>query len=188
MTKGYSIPWVGNNDATAARSATEHLLDRGCRNILFITSYLSEYGRHNREAGYREALTARGIFVDRNYMLRRTGADPTPIETEMLVYDFLQKKLPVDGILASSEPAALGALYALKRAGLSVPQDVKIVSYDNTLYSLLTTPPLTSVERNTARMAQKACQVLMQMIDGQTPPQMEICIPTDLVIRESTAL
>ena len=43
-----------------------------------------------------------------------------------MVYDFVQKGLPLDGIIASSEPAALGTLYALKRAGLRVPQDVKI--------------------------------------------------------------
>ena len=51
------------------------------------------------------------------------------------------QSLPLDGIIASSEPAALGTLYALKRAGLRVPQDVKIVSFDSTLYSLLTDPP-----------------------------------------------
>lgn len=182
-----NIHWIGNDDAAASRAATEHLLDRGCRKILFITSYLSEYNRRDREAGYRQALENKGLFVDRNYILQRLGADPTPIESEVLVYDFLQKKLPLDGIIASSEPAALGALYALKRANLSAPKDVKIVSYDNTLYSLLTTPPLTSVERNSTKMAQKACEILLQLIDGETPPCRKNYIPTDLVIRGSTA-
>lgn len=187
LAHGQNIPWIGNDDTAASRTATEHLLQRGCRNILFITSYLSEYSRHDREEGYRQALESRGLFVDRNYILQRPGADPTYIESEVLVYDFLKKKLPIDGIIASSEPGALGALYALKRARLSVPEDVKIVSYDNTLYSLLTTPSLTSVERNSTKMAQKACEVLLQLINGETPPCRENYIPTDLVIRGSTA-
>lgn len=184
---GRHIPWIGNDDTAASHAATKYLLEKGCRKILFITSYLSEYNRRDREVGYRQALEEQGLFVDRNYILQRTGADPTPIESEVLVYDFLKKNLPLDGIISSSEPAALGALYALKRANLSVPQDVKIVSYDNTLYSLLTTPALTSVERNSTKMAQKACEVLLQMIAGETPAESEIYIPTDLVERESTA-
>lgn len=187
VTKGHVIPCVCNDDVAATRIATEHLLDRGCRKILFITSYLSEYTRRDRELGYRQALESRGLMVDENYLLKRPGNDPTPIETEMIVYDFLQKKLPVDGIFASNELAALGTLYALHRAGLKCPQDVKIVSYDNTLYSLMTNPPLTSVERNTAKIAQKACEVLMQLIAGDAPEQTEIHIATDLVQRASTA-
>ena len=86
-----------------------------------------------------------------------------------MVYDFVQKGLPLDGIIASSEPAALGTLYALKRAGLRVPQDVKIVSFDSTLYSLLTDPPLTSIERNPQSIAQKSCELILQMMRGEAP-------------------
>ena len=118
--------------------------------------------------------------------MRRPGIDPTPIETEVMVYDFVQKGLPLDGIIASSEPAALGTLYALKRAGLRVPQDVKIVSFDSTLYSLLTDPPLTSIERNPQSIAQKSCELILQMMRGESPAETEIYIPTNLVERAST--
>ena len=136
-----AVPWVGNDDRAAAFNATELLIRKGCRHILFISSHHSAYTRFDRDKGYRQALEAHGIPADENYSMRRPGIDPTPIETEVMVYDFVQKGLPLDGIIASSEPAALGTLYALKRAGLRVPQDVKIVSFDSTLYSLLTDPP-----------------------------------------------
>ena len=96
------------------------------------------------------------------------------------------QSLPLDGIIASSEPAALGTLYALKRAGLRVPQDVKIVSFDSTLYSLLTDPPLTSIERNPQSIAQKSCELILQMMRGEPPAETEIYIPTNLVERAST--
>lgn len=111
------VPWVGNDDRAAAFNATELLIRKGCRHILFISSHHSAYTRFDRDKGYRQALEAHGIPADENYSMRRPGIDPTPIETEVMVYDFVQKGLPLDGIIASSEPAALGTLYALKRAG-----------------------------------------------------------------------
>ena len=180
------VPWVGNDDRAAAFNATELLIRKGCRHILFISSHHSAYTRFDRDKGYRQALEAHGIPADENYSMRRPGIDPTPIETEVMVYDFVQKGLPLDGIIASSEPAALGTLYALKRAGLRVPQDVKIVSFDSTLYSLLTDPPLTSIERNPQSIAQKSCELILQMMRGEPPAETEIYIPTNLVERAST--
>lgn len=180
------VPWVGNDDRAAAFNATELLIRKGCRHILFISSHHSAYTRFDRDKGYRQALEAHGIPADENYSMRRPGIDPTPIETEVMVHDFVQKGLPLDGIIASSEPAALGTLYALKRAGLRVPQDVKIVSFDSTLYSLLTDPPLTSIERNPQSIAQKSCELILQMMRGEPPAETEIYIPTNLVERAST--
>lgn len=181
-----TIPWVGNDGICAARMATEHLLNKGCRHILFITSYLGDYDQKSRQEGYQMALGERGIFADKNYILERSGTDPTPIEVEVLVYQFLQDHLPLDGIVTSSEPAALGAMYALKRGGLQVPEDVRVVGFDNTLYSLLTYPRLSSIERNPERMAHQACDVLLRLIDGEAADQNHIVVPVELVERESS--
>ena len=69
---------------------------------------------------------------------------------------------------------------------MRVPQDVKIVSFDSTLYSLLTDPPLTSIERNPQRIAQKSCELILQMMHGETPAGNQFYIPTNLVERAST--
>ena len=180
------VPWVGNDGFLAGRTAAEHLLDKGCRHILFISSYLGPYDQHDRREGYIQALAGRGIFVDKNYILDRPGKDPTQIEVEVLVYQFLKNRLPLDGIITASEPAALGAMYALNSAGLSVPGDVRIVGFDNSLYSLLTTPPLSSVERHPRRMAGSACELLLHLIEGGAPEEMEVTIPVSLVERGSS--
>lgn len=180
------VPWVGNDDFNAGRIATEHLLDKGCQHILCITSYLGPYDQYERLKGYTQALADRGIFVDKNYILERPGKDPTQIEVEVLVYQFLKNRLPLDGIITSSEPAALGAVYALTSAGLSVPGDVRIVGFDNTLYSLMTTPPLSSIERHPRRIANQACELLLRFIAGETVETSDIVVPVDLVERESS--
>ena len=181
-----ALPWVGNDDAAASCDATLHLVQKGCKHILFISSYLSGYEARDRQHGYERALTRSGLFVDKNYILHRPGNDPTPIEVEVMVHDFLKTGLPLDGIVTASEPAALGALYALRRAGLSVPEDVKIIGFDNTLYSLLMSPALSSIERNPEQIALKSCELLLQLIDGNTPAETQITVPTTLVERIST--
>ena len=73
------VPWVGNDDRAAAFNATELLIRKGCRHILFISSHHSAYTRFDRDKGYRQALEAHGIPADENYSMRRPGIDPTPI-------------------------------------------------------------------------------------------------------------
>lgn len=180
------VPWVGNDGFLAGRLAAEHLLDKGCRHILFISSYWGPYDQHDRREGYIQALTDRGVFVDKNYILDRPGKDPTQIEAEVLVYQFLKNGLPLDGIITASEPAALGAMYALNSAELSVPGDVRIVGFDNSLYSLLTTPPLSSMERHPRQMAAASCELLLRLIEGEQPEEMEVTIPVSLVERGSS--
>lgn len=180
------LPWVGNDGKNAAKSATNHLLDKGCRHILFITSYLDAYNRRDRQAGYEQALTKRGYFVDKNYILERSGTDPTPIEVEILINQFLQTNLPLDGIIAASEPAALGAMYALQRKGLSVPKDVRIVCFDNTMYSLLVSPPLSSLERHPQIIAEKSSDLLLNLIERNPVDEISITIPMELIERESS--
>lgn len=181
------LPWVGNDDTQAGRLATEHLLQKGCRHILFVSSYLAGYTRRRRLEGHIQALEQHGLRMDKNYILERPGADPTQIETELLTYDFLQKGFPVDGIITTSELSALGVLYALDRTGLRVPQDVKLVSFDNTLYSLLTSPPLSSVERSPQQLAHRSCDILLDLIRGSAPSSYEVTVPVGLVERRSSS-
>lgn len=180
------VPWVGNDGFLAGRMATEHLLDQGCRHILFISSYTGPYDQYDRREGYAQALTDRGMFVDKNYILERSGEDPTQIEVEVLVYQFLRNHLPIDGIITASEPAALGAMYALNGAGLSVPNDVRIVGFDNSLYSLMTTPPLSSIERHPRQIAEKACDLLLHFLENGQWDELEVTVPVSLVERKSS--
>ena len=85
-----------------------------------------------------------------------------------------------------SEAAAFGALFALRQAGLSVPGDVRLVGYDNTLYSLMTSPPLSSIERNPQKIAHASCELLLDQIHGKPLPHLSVTVPVQLVERESS--
>ena len=180
------IPWVGNDDHRVSLEATAHLIDLGCRHIAFISNYQSEYNHNRRLTGYEQALEINGLALDRNLIVERSGKDATHIEVEILIHELIKNGCPVDGIIASSEMAGIGALAALHSAGLSVPKDVKVLCFDNSPLSLIATPSLSSIERNPSTIAVKSCELLLKLIDGDEPEETDIYVPASLIDRHST--
>ena len=129
-----TIPRISSDDIHAAFLATEHLIKKGCRDIVFISSFTADYEKKERYLGL----------------------------------------------------AALGALYALKRANLKVPEQVKLIGFDNTLYSRLPTPSISTIERNPKMLAEKGCEVLLNMIQGKDIGSIDTIVPVVLVERESS--
>ncbi|MCF0105872.1 MAG: LacI family DNA-binding transcriptional regulator [Holdemanella sp.] len=181
------LPVVMNDEIETATRMTNSLIDMGCKHILYLTGYSNKYEKNERLTGYEIALEQNHIPVDKRYELRRQGKQPSHIEYEVLVYDFLKLGLAVDGVLAGSERSALGALEAFRRMGISVPDDIKLISYDNTLCSILTTPTLSSVERNYKTSARTVCDLLLDIINGDKHMEgQKIIVPTYLIERKST--
>ncbi len=183
---GRRIPRVSSDDVRASRLAVEHLIGQGCRRILYISSYTADYARQDRATGYREALASHGMAVRPVDTLFVTGTRPSMEEAEELVARRIAQGLDFDGIFASSDHTAVGALKALRAAGVDVPGQVRIVGYDDSIYTRLTTPQLSTIQRHTDQLAERGCEVLLQMLAGKTPPAVTI-VPTELVVRESSS-
>lgn len=181
------IPRVISENVNGGRIATEHLIERGCKKILIISYEIKDNCRINRERGYREALEAHGFKSNPALYLRLSGRKPSIVETEELLCEYLEAGNIIDGIFASSDHAAVGALNALKKLGIRCPEDVKIIGFDNSIYTRLTTPSITSIDRAPQELADMGCKVLLNLIDGQEAP-FETQIPVTLVERESTAI
>ena len=145
-----SAPVVASDETDAMAQAVDCLLSGGSQNILLLAGYLPagmDPYQAGRAASFARCLEERGMRFDKNYCLIREGKADATTEIRQLLTDFLAKGFPVDGIIASSENAALGAIAALSDAGLSVPKDVQIITFNNTMLSSLITPPLSSIER-----------------------------------------
>ena len=180
-----AIPRVISDDARGGYLATRHLIDRGCRRILFISSQQEDLNKRNRETGYISALNDCGLPALPELRIYLTGAQPSMMETEQLVGAYLREGRPFDGIFAVSDHAAVGALRALQAADVRVPQDVKIVGFDDSIYTNLTTPQLTSIRRFPEQLAQKGCDTLLALIAGEQPA-IDTIVPVELVERAST--
>ena len=184
-TSERAIPWVANDDKAAMENATEYLLKKGCRHILLLPGFLAEPRKSPRVIGYQAALVSNGFEVDPQYILNRKGEQPTEIETEKMVRDLLRKGVPVDGIITSSDRSAFGAMAGLRSVGLYVPEDVKLISFDNSPYSAMATPSITALDRKPELLAAKACENLIQMVNGETVP-LESIVDVTIVERVST--
>lgn len=179
-----AIPHVGTDDERGAYLATSALIDRDCKNILTISSFTADYDRNDRLTGYMHAVADHGLPLRREYMVYVTGQRPSMNEAQDIVAGLIDAGMPLDGIFATSDHSAAGALRAVQAAGLNVPGDIKIVGYDDSIYSKLTTPQITTVQRHPELMAQEGCKALLDLIAGRTPA-METVVPVELVRRRS---
>jgi DNA-binding LacI/PurR family transcriptional regulator len=94
-------------------------------------------------------------------------------------------KNPPTAIFAISDMLALGVIQAVKTAGLQIPADIAVTSFNDIPTSALIEPSLTTVAAPTVQMGYKAMEMLQSLIAGKQPPQREIILPTALVVRNS---
>lgn len=179
------IPWVANDDSAATEAATLYLIDRGCRNILLMPGFLAEGQESPRVAGYRSALEKVGIPYHERFVLNRRGERSSETESEELVRDLLRRGDRFDGIITASDRAAFGAMAGLRSVGLYVPEDVRLISFDNSPYSAMATPSITALDRNPAALAERACRLLLRLMRGEACER-ENVIPVGIVKRDST--
>lgn len=180
-----SIPWVANDDSTAMQEATQHLIDKGCRSILLMPGFLAQGQESPRVTGYKTALQKNGLAYDPRFVLNRKGENSSEAESEKLVRDILREGVQIDGMITASDRAAFGAMAGLRSMGLYVPEDVRLISFDNSPYSTMATPSITALDRNPAALAQKACRILLGRIRGEDVAK-ESVVPVNLVKRDST--
>lgn len=89
-------------------------------------------------------------------------------------------------MMCASDPMALGAIRASRRAGLSVPGDISVVGYDDSAFMNCTEPPLTTVRQPIEAMGKAAVDVLVGLIDADTVESEELLFEPELVVRGST--
>lgn len=170
------------NGAEAAELATRHLIETGSRRIAFIggPNHLDMVKR--RKHGYLEALKAFGIPIDRSIVVCEKISFDAAHETAMRM---LRSDCPPDAILAFNDVVTYAAFDAIKSLGLRIPQDVAIIGFTDTDASTLVTPKMSTIEDQSHRTGEKACELLMRNIAGDHNIYKEV-VPMILRIRESS--
>ncbi len=179
------IPVVRSDEERGAHLATSHLIERGCKRIVYIASFTADYAVDARGRGYQQALTEHGLAAAPELHLQVTGQRPSMYEAEDLVAELMESGTPFDGVFASNDHAAVGALNALAKAGIDVPGQVKIAGFDDSIYSRLTTPHITTIHRYPEQMAESGCSAMLKLLRGESPDPMAV-VPVALIKRAST--
>ncbi|KRC80904.1 LacI family DNA-binding transcriptional regulator [Sphingomonas sp. Root241] len=172
---------VGCDNHGGGKEATRHLLDLGRRSIAFLGSASSHYPEfHDRYRGHVAALKQAGIIP-------RPGLQFDAITTEeagaAAANALIASGEKFDAILAASDLIAIGAMRALQAAGLSVPDDVAVVGFDDIPAASSASPPLTTVMQDPRLAGRKLVETLIGRIREQ--PVGSALLPTRLVVRRS---
>jgi LacI family transcriptional regulator len=175
---------ISMDDGKAAQVATDHLLDLGHRRVAFITGS-DEYALSAaRLEGYRRAVKSRGLPSDDALIGR---GDFTYQSGEAAMEALLNLAEPPTGVVASNDQMALAALKVAGRRGVAVPEQLSIVSFDDTPIVKFSHPALTAITQPIAAMAAEAANLLIRAKSGEGDLPTSKVLPFDLAVRESTA-
>ena len=178
--RGQKYISVGTSNRQGGALATEHLLRKGCKNIVFMgDSALPEVKQ--RHDGYRRAMSDAACPVPDNF---HVPVGFTADEAWAATRALLDEGIAFDGIVAASDVIALGAIRMLQSCGKSVPNDVAVVGYDDIMLASLASPALTTIRQDIRLAAQLLVERLLSIIKGKPLPSIEI--PAVLVQRASS--
>jgi len=178
------IACVAAMHASGAKQAAEHLLALGHRRIGAIAGTPGWYATEERLAGFRAALAGAGILLDPELVVYSDWRIPRGTEAAR---ELLSLPDPPTAIFGFNDNVAIGALHAARERGLSVPDDLSVVGFDDTEQAVIVTPRLTSVRQPLAELGRMGVSLLIRLIDGQRVDALRVELATQLVVRESTA-
>lgn len=179
----YGIRSVHVNNRRGGQIATEHLLKQGCRKIAFVSGPTFSDLIQDRYAGYQDMLRKYNIPFDEELVYR---GDYSPISGYQAANHFISEGIAFDGIFACNDEMAIGVLKALKEAGRNIPDDVKIIGFDNTYVSSLVDPSISTVNVPKFRMGSCAAQMLIDHLHGTANDDLSYELAIDLTVRSST--
>ena len=175
-----TIPTVTSQNIEGARMGTSALIERGCKHILFLKGPDKIAPSQERARGFMQVI-------------RDSGVEYTVIEcpfhfgdAETLVQEMMALKPSIDGIFASSDVAAAGALKAVQGMGISVPNELQIVGFDGITLGSMLMPGLTTVAQDIYKMGAYATRMLLKKIEGKPIDETHIQVPVELIERQTT--
>ena len=172
------VSYIDVDNVNAAYKAVSHLIRLGYKRIGTIAGLSNSTVSLDRKEGYLKALVERGHPVDESLIVEGDF-------TEASGYYAMKKLLAAspDAIFAASDIMAIGAMRAVREAGLRVPDDIAFVGFDDLPFATLPDPQLTTIRQPIYRLGFKAVEILIDLIQNGTKPPRRIIMDTELIIR-----
>jgi LacI family transcriptional regulator len=178
------LPSIDADNLTGAGVAVQHLIGLGHRRIGMLSGRPDLQSAQLREQGYRRALEAAGLPVEED--LIQSGAYDPDVSVSAARGLLTSLNRP-SAIFAGNDLSAITAIGVAAELGLRVPEDLSVVGFDNLPESALCSPPLTTVDQPIRVMGQRAVELLIRLVNGELIDSAHVTLPTNLVVRQSTA-
>lgn len=181
-----SVSSVTLDDQKTAKTAVDYLFSLGRRRIAFMSGPLRYSDNFYRKEGYLQSLRANGVdpipswithLPEVNYNMAFSSAT-----------QLLSQPVRPDAFIAISDLFACAIVNAARRLGLSIPEDVMVIGYDNVDYSMISSPTITTINTPKFQLGYTACEILVERILNPNAAVQHISLPSELIIRESTLL
>jgi DNA-binding LacI/PurR family transcriptional regulator len=181
-SRSAAVDSVANDDRAGARVAVEHLVSLGHRHIAHVDGG-DGAGAQARRRGFLEAMGDMGLassaVVARGDYTEAGGASGIDL--------LLARGRPPTAVFVANDLAAVGALHALERKGLRVPEDVSVVGYDNTALAALGHINLTTIDQPRRKLGATAVRLLLERLEKGRRRARHVVLPPSLVVRGTTA-
>ncbi|MFF2243329.1 LacI family DNA-binding transcriptional regulator [Arthrobacter sp. NPDC058130] len=179
-----SLVSVGATNWAGGMEATRHLIELGHVDIAYIGGPSGADCDVARTHGYQAAMQQAGLPID----LTEVVHGPFTFEQGLAAgTEVLGRPVPPTAIFAASDVTAMGVLEAARTLGISVPGQLSIVGFDNTLLAHTSSPRLTTIHQPVEEIGQTAVETVQKLARGEVLPSKRVELATHLVIRDSTA-
>lgn len=183
----YGIDSVYSDSFEGGKKATAHLIKQGCKRIAHITGLMYRRAARQRKEGYEAALAEAHIPIDPNLIAHGDFHHQSAYvaANQLLAYD-----KNIDGIYVANDTMAIGAMRALRQRNIRIPEDIRIIGYDDVATASILTPPLSSIHVQKREMGTQAAKLLLQRLSEKQRSSEPIVVKleTELIIRQSTSL
>ncbi len=177
-------PCIASDSFQGAQVAVRHLADLGHRRIGFIAGNERLASAADRRRAYTEVLAERGLPREAALVARGDFTERAGFEAARRLLALPRRPT---AIFAANDQSALGALSAAQTMGLRVPRDLSLVGFDDVPQAAEVQPQLTTVRQPMELMGKAAVHTLLALLAGLPAPSPMLTLPTELVIRASTA-
>ncbi len=164
-------------------SAIEHLIEQGKRDIAIISGHFSPYVYNERFRGYTDTLKKHGLPINKAFI---KTVEPTIEEAMQTAQALLSLKHRPDAIFATNDIIAIGAVKIALRSHLAIPKDLAIVGFDDSNFSEIIEPELTTVRIDKEEMGKLAAGKLIDILEKNIAEKQVYVCGTQLIIRGTT--
>jgi len=158
------------------------LVEHKCKNIAFIKGPAGNLDAEKRFNVFKNKLKDFNIKYDQNMVVSGNFLVKSGREAIKKLIDI--KKVKFDAIIASNDHMALGALEELNKRGISVPNDVFLVGFDNSIKARASIPPLTTVNQPVKELGRSSVDLIYKILNGEKTPKLTK-LDSELIIRQS---
>lgn len=180
--QSHNVGYVSTNHKESAQTAVNHLIELGHRNIAMINGYPEAYVSKERLEGFVAAMDKAGLDWNREWV---ANGEFTEEEAMNQALKLLKANPEITAFFAASDMMALGVIKAANQLGLSVPQELSVVGFDDIPTAVYFQPSLTTISQNMYQLGYEAATLLMSMLRSDDSPKSHV-LENQLILRAST--